>query len=259
MTPPDDTGEAGAAPEPAIAVAVHPLPPQGGTHEGAELHEHHHQLVWAPEGTLAMQTAENDWVIAPSQALWIPAGTVHVGRVLRPGRIYLIYVRAAQCPLRWTRPTGLAVEPLMRELIAYLARDDLSQGRRRHAETVLFDVLEPAATTVIHVPLPRDPRARQVADALIDHPDDDRDLGAWGVEVGASIRTLSRLFAAETGMTFSAWRTQVRMREALGLLADGLPVGTVARRVGYAQSTTFVTAFRRTTGRTPGATGRARL
>ncbi|MGX6446723.1 AraC family transcriptional regulator [Patulibacter sp. S7RM1-6] len=219
---------------------------------GASLHAQH-QLMWSPDATTAMEAGGNAWVLPPTHALWIPGGVVHTGRVLRPGRIYLVYVEPDGCPIRWTRPTGLAVGPLMRELLPYLGRRDLDGDRRRRAEGVLFDVLEPATVATIHVPMPRDPRAREVADALVERPDDDRDLGAWGLEVGASIRTLARLFAAETGMTFAGWRAQVRMRAALGLLADGLPVETVARRVGYRSASAFITAFRRVTGQTPGA------
>jgi AraC-like DNA-binding protein len=109
----------------------------------------------------------------------------------------------------------------MRELIAYLGNEELAAGSRRLAEALLFDLLEPAPIAMLHVPLPSDPRARDLADALINAPDDDRDLGAWGLEVGASIRTLSRLFTAETGMSFAQWRAHVRMRAALELLADG--------------------------------------
>jgi AraC-like DNA-binding protein len=249
MRPPDLAPDPGIAP--AVAVRSEPASHASVAVAGSDRHARH-QLVWAPEGALAIQTSDNDWVIAPTHALWIPAGVVHTGRVLRPGRIYLVYIDPLDCPLPWTRTTGLAVEPLMRELIPYLARPELTGEPRRRAEALLYDMLEPAILTTIHVPLPRDPRAREVADALIDDPADDRDLGAWGLEVGASIRTLARLFSAETGMTFTQWRAQVRMRAALGLLADGLPVATVARRVGYRPSA-FVTAFGRITGQTPGA------
>jgi AraC-like DNA-binding protein len=69
--------------------------------------------------------------------------------------------------------------------------------------------------------------------------------------VGASARTLARLFAAETGMGFERWRTTARLAAALPLLAAGTPVGTTARRVGYATPSAFVAAFRREIGTTP--------
>ncbi|WP_372517872.1 helix-turn-helix domain-containing protein [Solirubrobacter phytolaccae] len=41
------------------------------------------------------------------------------------------------------------------------------------------------------------------------------------------------------------------------MLADGLPVETVARRVGYRNPSAFTSAFRRVTGQPPGhVTGR---
>jgi AraC-like DNA-binding protein len=54
-------------------------------------------------------------------------------------------------------------------------------------------------------------------------------------------------------MTFGSWRTQVRLRASLPLLAAGMPVATAARRVGYATPSAFVAAFRRVTNTTPGA------
>ena len=54
-------------------------------------------------------------------------------------------------------------------------------------------------------------------------------------------------------MGFERWRTHLRIAEALGRLADGATVTRVAHDVGYASTSAFVAAFRRTTGTTPGA------
>ena len=54
-------------------------------------------------------------------------------------------------------------------------------------------------------------------------------------------------------MTFGRWRTQVRLRAALPLLAEGVPVAATARRVGYATPSAFVAVFRKVTGESPGA------
>src|SRR5690606_14051934 len=118
---------------------------------------------------------------------------------------------------------------------------------------VLFDILQPVTETVFEVAMPVDPRALVVARALLRDPSDGRSLEQWGAAAGASGRTLARLFQAETGLVFGAWRTLVRIRVALLLLADGAPVSTVAHRVGYATASAFVAAFHRTTGQTPGA------
>ena len=91
-----------------------------------------------------------------------------------------------------------------------------------------------------------------VAEALIANPADRRGIEGWASQVNASTRTLSRIFKDETGMTFSRWRTHVRLRASLERIARGEPVSTVARHVGYTTPSAFVAAFRQTTGRTPG-------
>jgi hypothetical protein len=60
--------------------------------------------------------------------------------------------------------------------------------------------------------------------------------------------TLSRLFRAETGLSFATWRAHVRVRAAVPLLAGGTSVSATARAVGYRKPS----AFRRVTGQTPG-------
>lgn len=215
--------------------------------------QQHHKLMWAPTGPLTIQAGDHDWVVPPTHALWIPAGVAHGSRALRAGAVYRVRIDAQHSPVSWPEPTSVVVGRLMRELIVHLAGEE-GPKTRPGAETLLLDLLTQARIEAIFIPLPRDPRARAVAEALIDDPADDRDLGAWGVEVGASIRTLARLFRHDTGMTFREWRAQVRMRAALGLLAEGLAPSKVARRVGYRTPSSFVAAFHRLTGDTPGAT-----
>ncbi|GES29907.1 helix-turn-helix domain-containing protein [Streptomyces angustmyceticus] len=54
-------------------------------------------------------------------------------------------------------------------------------------------------------------------------------------------------------MPFGQWRTRVRLRAAMPLLAGGATVAAVAARVGYASPSAFVAAFRRAVGVPPGA------
>ena len=61
------------------------------------------------------------------------------------------------------------------------------------------------------VPLPRDPRLLKIARALHADPGDTRNLDEWGHQVGATRRTLSRLFRQDTGLSFTEWRQAVRL------------------------------------------------
>lgn len=235
--------------QPAADVVTFPMPV--GTL--FEWHDHgDHQLAWAPEGVLVVRTESGSFVLPPSRALWIPAGTRHETQASGAAVLRSVYVRPARCRIDWDRPTPVAVSPLLRELIPHLENDALADEERSRAEAVLFDLLMPLAIATIDVRLPVDDRAREVAEALLEDPADGRTLHAWGREVGASSRTLARAFLAETGLSFGRWRTLARLQAALLQLADGEPVTFVAERVGYRTPSAFVAAFRAQTGTTPG-------
>ncbi|MGO1052532.1 AraC family transcriptional regulator [Crossiella sp. CA198] len=215
-----------------------------------------HQLAWAATGVLAVTTPEGTWVLPTNRALWLPAGIGHSTAAIGSAVMRSLYLDPAVCPpgwpARWSRPTVVAASPLLRELIPYLGQETLAPRARARAEAVVFDLLEPLPVTTLAVPGPRDPRTRAVAAALAADPADPRTLRGWGRQVGASERTLARLFRAETGLPFGRRRTQLRIQAALPLLAHGSAVSTVARRVGYESVSAFVAAFRAAVGVPPG-------
>ncbi|MFC3491688.1 helix-turn-helix transcriptional regulator [Glycomyces rhizosphaerae] len=85
-----------------------------------------------------------------------------------------------------------------------------------------------------------------------DDPADRRTLAQLGAAIGASERTLSRLFREQAEMTFAQWRGQFRLHHALVLLAAGHQVTRIAGACGYASPSAFIGAFREAFGRTPG-------
>ncbi|MEV0320502.1 AraC family transcriptional regulator [Streptomyces sp. NPDC050658] len=213
-----------------------------------------HQLAWSAQGLLRIRTDTGAWLLPPTLALWIPAGLPHATEAAGDTVMRCPYIEPEHCPetvAAWTRPTVLTAGPLLQALIDHLLRTDLDVGERSRAERVLLDVLHPVPVTSISVTEPRDPRAREVAQALAADPSDGRPLAEWGRTVGASARTLARLFSAETGLAFGQWREQLRMQAAMPLLADGMTIEAVAARVGYASASSFVAAFHRIVGLTP--------
>ncbi|NLU74993.1 helix-turn-helix transcriptional regulator [Streptomyces sp. HNM0575] len=223
-------------------------------HTRIEPHSHPEpMLLWTATATVTVSTTERDWLVPPAYGMWIPAGTEHTGATQQAGEGCIIRFAPAHCPIAWTEPTGLAVTPLLRELILHLARNGPTAPGRGHAEALVFDLLTPLPSSTIHVTMPADPRVRTIAERLVASPADPRELAGWAHEVHAGVRTLSRLFLSETGLTFAQWRTRVRIRAAAHLLADGESVGATARAVGYRKTGAFINAFRRATGQTPGA------
>jgi AraC-like DNA-binding protein/quercetin dioxygenase-like cupin family protein len=211
-----------------------------------------HQLLCSERGLLRIRSEHGTWLLPPSLALWIPAYVPHATESEGDAVMRGVFVAPVSCPhVDWRDPTVVSVTPLLRALVAHLDRPDLTPDARSRAELVLLDELRPVPVTSVTVPEPRDPRARAVADALRAHPADGRALAEYGRQVGASARTLARLFVAETGLGFGQWRERLRMQAALPFLAEGLPIEAVARRVGYASASSFTAAFHRVVGVTP--------
>jgi AraC-like DNA-binding protein len=142
--------------------------------------------------------------------------------------------------------------PVLESLLTHLSRNDLDAAARTRAESVVFDVLEPSEQQLT-LQLPGDARINPIAEALLDNPADNRALDDWARTLGMSERTVTRVFRHTTGLSFAQWRQVLRVHRALTLLSDGYEVQAASEVLGYAQPSTFIDAFRRVMGTTPGA------
>lgn len=78
-------------------------------------------------------------------------------------------------------------------------------------------------------------------------------VAAAATALGYSREHFTRSFRAQAGCSPGAWLRQRRIERADDLLAAGVPVNEVARRVGFASPSHFATTFRQLRGRNPGA------
>ncbi|NUR83409.1 MAG: helix-turn-helix transcriptional regulator [Nonomuraea sp.] len=227
--------------------------------ERIDWHAHDdHQLVHPLRGVLRISTPVGGWVVPPHRAVWIPAGVRHAHEAYGPTEMRAIVFGPEVNPLGLEQPAVLAITPLLREVVATLTDDvDLTDGQRHNLERVVLDQLRRVEQLPLCLPEPADPRLRDLAAILREHPGDGRTLAQLGTAVGASERTLSRLFRAETGMSFPQWRAQLRLHHALTLLPTGATVTAIATACGYAGPSAFIQAFRQAFGTTPGEYGRA--
>ncbi|MEW2517018.1 AraC family transcriptional regulator [Actinacidiphila alni] len=232
------TIEHGASYERAPIAGIH-------THDGPK-------LLWTSTATVTISTGSRDWLIPPGYGLWIPAGVPHAGWVLRDGEGSSMTFDPEHCTIAWPDVAGVHISPLLAELMNHLRRVEPGDPSRPAAEALMFTLLRPLPPHDIPITMPTDPRVRTIAERLIADPSDQRELAAWADFTHSSVRSLSRLFRDETGLSFAEWRTHVRVHAAIQKLATGTPVNTTARAVGYRRPSAFIAAFRRATGQTPG-------
>jgi AraC-like DNA-binding protein len=88
---------------------------------------------------------------------------------------------------------------------------------------------------------------------VIADPTHGESLEQWASTVGASTRTIARLFRQELGVSFSQWRQQAILARAIPLLSQGRPLSHVAQELGYQSQSAFSAMFRRAFGASPRA------
>lgn len=236
-------------PERPVRVSVRDL-------EASDLLEAHRhpwaQVTYALSGVMNVRALGSSWIVPPLRAIWIAADVEHEIEVLEKASLRVVFVLAERAPFAGPECRMLAVSNLLRELIVGMA--DTGPGPREAlmGELILDEVAH-AATRPIRVPLPRDKRLASLCDALLAEPGSALTLTEWAQQVGASERTLARLFERELGLTYGQWRQQARLAHAVPMIARGMPLALVASELGYASQSAFSAMFKKTFGSSPSA------
>jgi len=153
------------------------------------------------------------------------------------------------------RCCAVNISPLVRELILYtisLGALDRDKPMMARLMAFLFDQLSVLSTIALQLPSLKDERARRLVEWMRSHPEDNGSIKKLARRAATSVRTLERVFQKETGMTLGKWRMQLRLLQALRLLASDRSITEVALAVGYDSTSAFIAAFKRIFGTTPG-------
>ena len=228
--------------------------------DGHQIGYHHHkrdQLLFAVSGVMRLRTKEGAWIVPPVGAVYIPSGVQHSVGMHGDVDMRTLYID----PLK-TRKGGqlfrnlkvISVSNLLRELILALCAEPLQYetGSRGYRIAQMFEQeILAAPELLLHILLPKDKRLQILCANLLADPSDRRTLAIWSQTVGASTRTLSRLFESELGMSFNQWRQRVRFHSSLGALSNGMPISKVAFDNGYNSPSAFTAAFSKVMGMSP--------
>ncbi len=210
-------------------------------------------LVFAHSGLFTAVTETRAWTVPAYRALCVPDGTRVRIDTGRRAAIRCLYTDLALGVLG-DELRVVNLTPLARELVVHAIASSPMTLEAPAAEailTLLAELLADEPDAPLHLALPVDPIARDVATAIMSDP-------AVGLEdrlraASATRRTIERRFRAETLMSLGQWRRRARILAAVPMLAAGESVTRVANTVGYASPSSFVSAFRSELGAPPRA------
>lgn len=215
------------------------------------------QLLYATQGVMTVITDDISFTIPPQRAVWMPAGVRHEAHCRGHVSLRTLYVEPGADRRLPERCLSLKVSPLLRELILEAARLPVEYaltGREGRIMDLIFDEIADAVehpASALNIPMPSDPRLLRICRSLMGDPASEHELDHFADIACMGRRTFTRAFRRETGMSFAAWRQQVRLAEAISMLSLGRSVTSVAYDVGYSSSSAFTTMFQKAFGASP--------
>lgn len=213
------------------------------------------QLVYASSGVMQVIADDGRYIVPPGQALWLPSDVEHQVSCRYGASFRNLHIDSSLCDVLGTKVYAFNVEPLLRELILAMCEwpfdYELTNERQRLFE-VLLDLLKAAPNTGLFMPSIDDKRLSPIVEAMSENPCDKKTLEQWANQVGASSRTLNRLFNHYFGFGFSQWKQKFRIIQSLDLLSDGHTTQAIASILGYESSSAFIYAFKKQMGCSPG-------
>jgi AraC-like DNA-binding protein len=213
-----------------------------------------HQLSYAFEGAVEVESTRSRHLIPRQLAAWIPAGVPHCTSIHGIRWVSVFFTtEMVEDPERRVRT--VTVSPLMREMMREAMRWPI--GAPDNAlRTSFFETMAKLCSEWIkreaHLFLPtsKDARVRRA----LDYTAQRRDLKISDISRHAniSVRSLRRHVKAETGMTWEEYRHRSRLLQAISLLSEtDEPISEIAGRCGFESPSAFAKVFREAMGEAP--------
>lgn len=236
----------------AIAASVVGIAADVGKHDSG-MHEHKKgQLLYAPQGCMTFALDNSICTLPPTKAVWIPPHTSHRAVMTNVVAYRSLYFDCSKysCP---DDIVMVEVNDLLKALIDKMAlwEWDIEETKTRATSALFWEEFYQAKQFEFSLPLPSDRRLTGFRKAMTKSGFIAPELNQLSQTVGASSKTITRLFKAETGMSYQDWRQQWRLLKAIELLCEERQVSDVAHCLEFSSDSAFIAFFKKQTGQTP--------
>lgn len=235
-----------------------PIVAVGNAHpDGHWIPPHRHrrgQLLSSSTGTLVVTTERGAWVMPPQRGMWIPPDTSHSVRSVGEVTMQSLYVEPTRVDRMPSRNQVVDITPFMRSLLAEamdVPPDYAPDSRAGALMTLIEFELHALAALPLSLPYPAEAALAERCFRFLRKPDVHETAEQWSDDLGLSVRSFSRVFRRETGLSFVSWRQQACLLLSLQRLAAGVSITDVAIDLGYDNPASFTTMFKRVLGVAP--------
>lgn len=217
---------------------------------------HHHdmaQLLFAPSGCMTINSDNQQSILPPTMAAWIPPYFPHRITMKNVVAYRSIYFDKSVFPDNSSEFAILNVNGLLRELIERISfwPWNIPVDLQKNTLSIFWEEFHSAPKQNLTLLVPRDIRIKHHVELWNQGKSMPRFLKEFTKEVGASEKTIARIFLKETGMSYQEWRQQWRLQKSIELLAEGRNVRETAYDLEFSSDSAFIEFFKKYQRETP--------
>ena len=221
-----------------------------GQHDSGAHHHEMGQLLFTQQGCIRINLENRLSLLPPARVAWIPPFVSHRVKMRASVGYRSVYLSKEYAQKVGNDVKILSISPLLREVLERIAiapfESDWHSGQLANLLPVFIDELQSATVEPTLLRLPQDRRVKGLNIEQLPPA-----LNQLAKTVGASEKTITRIFIKETGLNYQAWRQQWRFIKAIELLAQGNTYSLITQALGLASDSAFISFFRKMSGRTP--------
>ncbi|MHC5202756.1 AraC family transcriptional regulator [Myroides sp. LJL119] len=224
------------------------------TSHDSGLHQHGMaQLLFAPSGCMTITSGNQQSILPPTMAAWIPPCYPHRITMKNVVAYRSIYFHESVCLDDLSQFSIFHVNGLLKELIERISfwPWDMSVDLQKNTLSLFWEEFYNAPKQNLTLLVPEDPRIKHHVELWNQGESKPKFLKEFANEVGASQKTITRIFLKQTGMSYQQWRQQWRLQKSIELLAQGKNVCETAYDLEFSSDSAFIEFFKKYQRETP--------
>lgn len=227
------------------------------------IHSHNKgQLLYAEGGIVHVFVDGKHWYLPARCYMWIPPNTPHA--IMSNSKyvsLYNFYFTIEEMDSEFYKDTNIYfASDLLRQMMLY-SKD--WEGAIKKFSGTAYNFLMAIKSIIpelksnivpfsVQHPYPNDPKLLSIAQFLVANINENYSIEDIAQRFGLSVRSLSRKFKEQLGMSYVRFLRSLRITKSLELIAENkLNMYEVALAVGYSSLSAYSTIFYRITGIRP--------
>ena len=205
------------------------------------------EFVYAFNGVMEVNIEQINYITPPPYGIWLPPHLHHSGLNRTSVSHATLYIHESLCEKMPSQAGILLSSPLVNAILQHLKQHTMDETNPEYLRLlqVLLDQLQHANLIGSYLPHTQHTALKELLDFLHAHPADNSTLQVLAQQINMTERTLARLSLKELSMSLHEWRQRLKVIKAMSMLSDGKTVENIALDLGYANSSAFITMFKR--------------